>query len=83
MAPRAASLAVLLGEQGLGGPSPDLSERLSRWGRDRGQRANDARIMAARWSRGLGAGQGGEHDDGPLLAEAFPERIAKARGAAG
>ena len=83
MANRAASLAVLLGEQGLGGPSPDLSERLSRWTRDKGQRASDARTMAARWSRGMGAGQGGERDDGLLLAEAFPERIAKARGAPG
>jgi len=81
-ASRAAGLAVLLGEQGLGGSSPDLSDRMSRWTRDQGPRAKDARALAARWVRGL-PDRAGEIDDGLLLAEAFPERIAKARGAAG
>ena len=81
-ASRAAGLAVLLGEQGLGGSSPDLSDRMSRWTRDQGPRAKDARAVAARWIRGL-PDRDGDIDDGLLLAEAFPERVAKARGAAG
>jgi len=80
---RAARLAVLLGEPGLGGSGVDLHERLARLDRDGGQRAKDARTLAARWARGLGAGQGDGVDDGLLLAEAFPERIAKARGSGG
>jgi len=79
---RAAGLAVLLGEQGLGGASPDLTDRMSRWMRDSGPRAKDARALAARWARGA-ASPAGDINDGLLLAEAFPERIAKARGAAG
>jgi ATP-dependent helicase HrpB len=79
---RAAELAVLLGEQGLGGSSPDLSDRLTRWARDSGPRAKDARALAARWARGLSSGRA-NLDDGLLVAEAFPERVAKARGAAG
>jgi ATP-dependent helicase HrpB len=81
-ASRAAGLAVLLGEQGLGGSSPDLSDRMMRWMRDSGPRAKDARALAVRWIRGL-PDRDGDIDDGLLLAEAFPERIAKARGAAG
>ena len=79
---RAAGLAVLLGEQGLGGASTDLTDRMSRWMRDSGPRAKDARALAARWARGA-ASPAGDINDGLLLAEAFPERIAKARGAAG
>jgi ATP-dependent helicase HrpB len=82
-AERAARLAVLLGEPGLGGPGVDLHERLARLDRDGAPRARDARELAARWVRGLGAGRGEEADDGLLIAEAFPERIAKARGNGG
>jgi len=81
-ASRAAGLAVLLGEQGLGGSSADLSDRMTRWMRDSGPRAKDARALAVRWIRGL-PDRDGEIDDGLLLAEAFPERIAKARGGDG
>ena len=81
-ASRAAGLAVLLGEQGLGGSSADLSDRMTRWMRDAGPRAKDARALATRWARGLRS-DGPELDDGLLLAEAFPERIAKARGGPG
>ena len=79
---RSADLAVLMGEQGLGGASPDLSERLTRWMRDSGPRARDARALAARWARGLASGAA-DLDDGLLIAEAFPERVARARGGAG
>jgi len=82
-AERAARLAVLLGEPGLGGAGADLHERLTRLDRDGSPRARDARELAARWVRGLSGGKGEQTDDGLLLAEAFPERIAKARGNGG
>jgi ATP-dependent helicase HrpB len=81
---RAARIAVLLTERGLGGRAADLSQRLAALEHDRSRRAADARALADRWARMAG---GGRHtpavDDGLLLAEAFPERIAKARDAAG
>jgi ATP-dependent helicase HrpB len=77
---RAARIAVLLTEHGLGGRSADLSTRLEGLERDRSPRGRDARALADRWARAAGGGAGGLVDDGLLLAEAFPERIAKARG---
>src|SRR5690606_24696881 len=44
----AAELAVLLTERGLGGPSIDLDQRLSRFRTDRSPRAQAARQMAQR-----------------------------------
>jgi ATP-dependent helicase HrpB len=79
----AAQLAVLLTEQGLGGSDIDLRERLARLRREDGGRARDARALASRWARAAGgAGEGGA-DLGLLVAAAFPERIAQARGAVG
>ena len=84
---QAARIAVLLGEQGLGGSDVDLRERLARLDRDGSPRARDARALAARWARTAGgrqgSGPGTDFDAGLLLAMAFPERIAKARGAGG
>ncbi len=81
---RAARIAVLLTERGLGGRSADLTSRLDGFARDRGPRARDAAALAERWARAAGArGEDAALDDGLLLAEAFPERIAKARGPAG
>ena len=45
---RAARIAVLLGEQGLGGNDVDLRERLVRLDRDGSPRARDAKALAAR-----------------------------------
>ncbi|HEY5008743.1 MAG TPA: ATP-dependent helicase C-terminal domain-containing protein, partial [Caulobacteraceae bacterium] len=71
-------------ERGLGGRSADLTSRLDGFARDRGPRARDAAALAERWARAAGArGEDAALDDGLLLAEAFPERIAKARGPAG
>ncbi|RSV42496.1 ATP-dependent helicase HrpB [Sphingomonas sp. ABOLE] len=65
MARTAAAVAVLLGERGLGGSDADLELRLRRWKGERGQRAENARRLAERWSklvpaaasgRGLGGG---------------------------
>ena len=49
----------------------------------RAPRARDALKLADRWARSAGDGQGGDIDPGTLLAEAFPERVAKARGKPG
>ena len=82
---RAARIAVLLGEQGLGGNDADLRERLTRLERDSAPRARDAKALATRWARAAGSGteRGDAADDGLLLAMAYPERIARARGGAG
>jgi len=78
-----ARIAAVLSEPGLGGNDTDLRDRLRGFDRDRSPRAADARKLADRWARAAGAGQGGPVDPGRLLAEAFPERIAKARGKPG
>lgn len=78
-----ARVAAVLSEPGLGGTEVDLRDRLRGLERDRSQRARDALKLAARWARAAGGGQGGEADPGALLAEAFPERVAKARGKPG
>jgi ATP-dependent helicase HrpB len=83
-AERAARIAALLTERGLGGRDVDLRHRLEAFERDRSPRARDARALADRWTRVAGKPSGAAPlDDALLLAEAFPERIAKARGPAG
>ncbi|WP_062221768.1 ATP-dependent helicase HrpB [Aureimonas sp. D3] len=80
----AARLAVLLGEHGLGGNETDLSERLRRWGADRSPRAKAAHDLAARIMRQAdGPGELESDEPGALLALAYPDRIAIARGARG
>ncbi len=91
----AARIAVLLTERGLGGSAVDLAERLRFWRADRGQRARDAEMLAKRIAAHSGSGNassGGDPakgspsasiDSGPLLALAYPDRIAVQRGAAG
>jgi ATP-dependent helicase HrpB len=78
-----ARIAAVLSEPGLGGYDLDLGERLRGLDRDRSPRARDALKLAARWAGAAGGGQGGGADVGTLLAEAFPERVAKARGKPG
>ena len=82
---RAASeLAAVLVERGLGGDAPDLAERLDRFRRDRGQRAADMRRLSANWAKLAGGPDGAEPaEPGPLLALAYPDRIARARGREG
>ena len=84
-AERAAAIAVVLSERGLGGQDVDLRQRLDGLSRDRAPRARDARILAERWAKAAGGRKAGaaEVDDALLLAEAYPERIAKARGKPG
>lgn len=76
-------IAAVLSEPGLGGNETDLRDRLQEFDRDRSARAVDARKLADRWARAAGGGQGGVVEAGLLLAEAFPERVARARGKPG
>lgn len=78
-----ARIAAILSEPGLGGSFVDLHDRLKGFERDRSPRARDAEKLVDRWARAAGGGQGGQIDAGELLAEAFPERIARARGKPG
>ena len=85
----AADIALLLTERGLGGNDVDLSHRLDGLRRDRSRRGEEARAMAKRWADIAGtAGQGrtskkSELSTGAILALAYPDRIAKNRGADG
>ncbi len=80
----AANLAAVLVERGLGGDAVDLDERVERFARDRGGRATDMRRLAENWARIAGAGGPSEPSPaGPLLALAFPDRVARARGREG
>ena len=82
----AANIAALLAERGLGGSDPDLRHRLELFARDRSARASDARALAGRWAKtaaALAPARGGKASEALLLAEAYPERIAKARGKPG
>ncbi|MEP7453083.1 ATP-dependent helicase HrpB [Phyllobacterium sp. SB3] len=76
---RAAELAVLLTERGLGGNDTDLDVRLSRFQRERGDRAMRARGLAKRLA-GNGRASAEPDSVGRLLLGAYPDRIAKSRG---
>jgi ATP-dependent helicase HrpB len=76
---RAAELAVLLTERGLGGNDTDLDVRLSRFQRERGERATRARGLARRLA-GSSATTEEADSAGRLLMGAYPDRIAKSRG---
>ena len=93
-AERAALVAAVLTERGLGGADVHLGHRLDALARDRSRRAEDARTLAARWARSaVGPQASGPQartmrtvhldEDGLLLAAAYPGRIAKARGRPG
>jgi ATP-dependent helicase HrpB len=123
---RAAELAMLLSERGLGGADADLSHRLERLRDENSKRARDALRLAGQWARQAmaaasampppqpspasageganpafqvahrrslasplsqaqrsGGGSGRGLSDGALIALAYPDRIAKSRGARG
>jgi ATP-dependent helicase HrpB len=92
----ATEIAILLTERGLGGNDVDLGHRLDALRRDRSWRANEARAMGRRWAqiatansspfameRREPARAGEELSVGTLLALAYPDRVAKNRGAGG
>jgi ATP-dependent helicase HrpB len=81
---RAADIAAILSERGLGGSDTDLGHRFDQFRRDRSRRGEDARRMAKRWADDAGAsGDNAELSPGALLALAYPDRIAKSRGGNG
>ena len=86
----AGEIATLIVERGIGGDSADLRERLARFRRDRAPRAADARALAATFARQATSAlrsRAAEDPDveraGRLLALAYPDRVAKARGRPG
>lgn len=82
----ASEIAAVLVERGLGGNDTDLDHRLAQFRRDRGARANDMRRLAANWctdAGGKASDGGGDLSSAALLALAYPERFAKARGTDG
>ena len=79
----AARLALLLQERGLGGRGDDLAQRLDRWNGDRSARAEASRKLADGWARRVGGEGRGDIPPGILLAEAFPDNLAKRRDGAG
>jgi ATP-dependent helicase HrpB len=94
----AAEVAAILVERGLGGDDTDLEARLAAFRRDRSAKAADMRRLAVTWGRAAAAPLAGsprppQQSSPPqpkaatsaaaLLALAFPDRIAKARGERG
>jgi ATP-dependent helicase HrpB len=85
----AADIAALLVERGLGGNDSDLDHRLQNYLRDRSRRAEDMRRLASSWAKQVmpkkfaDARAASEPSTAQLLALAYPDRIAKARGAPG
>ena len=86
----AAELALLLQERALGGKSEDLAVRLDRWRGDRSARAEAARGMARGWAKRAAALVGADKPAGAvdvpagvLLAEAFPDNLARRRDGSG
>ena len=91
----AANIAAVLVERGLGGNDTDLTHRLSLFRNDRSRRAEDMRRLADGWGKSaaaavksdarLKATNASPYSASPaaLLALAYPDRIAKARGAPG
>jgi ATP-dependent helicase HrpB len=82
----AANIAVLLTERGLGENDVDLTHRVDALRRDRSGRADEARALARRWAeiaRGKRSSGKAGQSIGALLALAYPDRIAKGRGADG
>lgn len=80
----AALIGVVLGEQGLGGNTTDLSDRVRRMLGDSSKRASEAKKLAENWARMAGGTpQRGSLEVGRHLARAYPDRVAQAAGARG
>lgn len=83
----AAMIAGVLVERGIGGNDPDLTVRLDAFRRDRSRRAQDMRRLAQGWATRAVANAdtppASPMSTAAVLALAFPDRIAKARGAGG
>jgi ATP-dependent helicase HrpB len=82
---KAADIAAVLTERGLGGDTVDLDARLDQFRRDRSPRAGSARDLARRWASQVASTEGVHSEDtspstGVMLALAFPDRVARNRG---
>jgi ATP-dependent helicase HrpB len=85
---KAARVALLLQERGLGGRGEDLAQRLARWDADRSPRAQASRKLADGWARRAEKLVEPENaaDEPPLgicLAWSAPDRLARRRDASG
>lgn len=81
----AADIAAILSEHGLGS-DVELDGRLHAFRRDRSRRAEDTRKAASAWARAAGGSStsgGAALSPALLLALAYPDRLAKARGRPG
>ena len=72
----AAEMAALISERGMGGQSPDLSDRLARFRQETSPRAKTLKAQAARWAGSRAAGSGSVAD---ILAHGWPDMIARRR----
>ncbi len=80
----AAKLALLLQERGLGGRGEDLAARLARWDGDRSPRAEASRKLAARCAKAAPNARAAEALPlGVVLAQAFPDNLARRRDGSG
>ena len=91
----AAEIAAVLVERGLGGNDANLDHRREAFRRDRSRRASEMRRLAEGWAKSAHAtatppdrrnpdlAREGSPSSAALLALAYPERIAKARGPRG
>ncbi|WP_420960769.1 ATP-dependent helicase HrpB [Brucella sp. IR073] len=80
----AAELAMLLTERGLGGNDTDLDTRSARFRNDRSDRASRAKGLAKRLAASVpNKGAPAGSSIGRMLIDAYPDRIAKPRGATG
>ncbi|AQS41718.1 MAG: ATP-dependent helicase HrpB [Candidatus Tokpelaia hoelldobleri] len=82
----AAQLALVLSERGLGGMDVDLDRRLAQFRGDKGERAARAQRLARQIAAAAGAGGANGkavEPAGSLLLDAWPDRVAKARGETG
>jgi ATP-dependent helicase HrpB len=81
----AVDIAAVLVERGLGGTSTDISQRLEQFRRDKGARAGEMRRLAASWIASIAIPKQPlrKHSFAALLALAYPDRIARARGSSG
>jgi ATP-dependent helicase HrpB len=83
----AAEIAVVLVERGLGGDGTDVAHRVDQFRRDKSRRGEDARRLAENWAREAEKlapkKQSAEMSAGLLLALAYRDRVAQARGKPG
>src|SRR3546814_7216880 len=76
----AAEVAVLVTERGLGGNDSDLTQRIQRWRREKGKRAEASRALVRRWTglvirNSAHRGNDDTRDKGISFALVFSDRI--------